>query len=357
MEKMQATLDEILTRFTATDTSVKTVSEEVTSLRKQVEEFGDEMDHIKHRVHDTGKSTPSSSSALHQETAPPPADKGHGVPLLANNHPPLLGTPQQQPSGFHTALSSPHEQDVRPTLHAQPDQEEYRPRQPRHDFPRFHGEMPLLWIDQCLTYFEMYRVPVHHWVSTATLYLDGLAAMWFQAYKRLHRRLTWDEFTGAVVTEFGHDEYDVQMTKLQQLRQTTSVNEYKAQFEECMYHLLSLDPTMSTRWFVSQFVFGLRDELRGPVRFQAPTSVTRAAALAKIQEEEVEHIRPRNRPAAPTKHPPQPVAGVVHRPALGRTELPHRQGNDDFNRERQIRDFRRANGLCFKCGDKYSKEH
>ena len=60
--------------------------------------------------------------------------------------------------------------------------------------------------------------------------------MWFQAYKRLHRRLTWDEFTGAVVTEFGHDEYDVHMTKLQQLRQTTSVNEYKSQFEECMYH-------------------------------------------------------------------------------------------------------------------------
>ena len=30
---------------------------------------------------------------------------------------------------------------------------------------------------------------------------------------------------------------------------------------------------------------------------------------------------------------------------------------DDFGRERQLRDFRHANGLCFRCGDKYSKEH
>lgn len=53
----------------------------------------------------------------------------------------------------------------------------------------------------------MYDVPEHHWVSTTTLYLDGLAVLWFQAYKRLHRGANWDEFMGAVVTEFGQDEY------------------------------------------------------------------------------------------------------------------------------------------------------
>lgn len=31
--------------------------------------------------------------------------------------------------------------------------------------------------------------------------------------------------------------------------------------------------------------------------------------------------------------------------------------NDDFARERQLRDHRRAHGLCFKCGDRYSREH
>jgi hypothetical protein len=30
---------------------------------------------------------------------------------------------------------------------------------------------------------------------------------------------------------------------------------------------------------------------------------------------------------------------------------------DDFGRERQLRDFRRANNLCFRCGDRFSRDH
>lgn len=43
-------------------------------------------------------------------------------------------------------------------------------------------------------------------------------------------------------------------------------------------------------------------------------------------------------------------------PVPARNEI-KRQGTEEFARERQLRDYRRANGLCFKCGDKYSKEH
>jgi hypothetical protein len=205
----------------------------------------------------------------------------------------------------------------------------------------------------------MYRVPEHHWVSSATLHLDGHAALWFQAYKRTHRLLNWDELVRSVVEEFGQDEFDGQMTKLLQLKQTGSVAEYRLAFEESMYHLISLDETLSTRWFVSQFVFGLRDDIRLAVRLQAPASITRAASLARIQEEETEHHRPRNRPAAPTKHPPgaATTTPVLTSAMAARTDWNRKQGNDDFNRERQLRDFRRANNLCFKCGDKYSKEH
>lgn len=31
--------------------------------------------------------------------------------------------------------------------------------------------------------------------------------------------------------------------------------------------------------------------------------------------------------------------------------------NDDLARELQLCEHRRANGLCFKCGDRYSREH
>jgi hypothetical protein len=202
----------------------------------------------------------------------------------------------------------------------------------------------------------MYKIPEHQWVSTATLYLEGNAALWFQSVKRQKRHISWADLMSSVVEEFGHDEFDGLMSKLMQLKQTGTVAEYRMAFEDCMYHLISLDESLSTRWFVSQFVFGLRDDIRGAVRLQAPTSIARAASLARIQEEEGEHHRPRSRPVAPTKHPTGGQSANTTSTGT-RPEWPRSKGNDDFNRERQLRDFRRANNLCFKCGDKFSREH
>jgi hypothetical protein len=268
---------------------------------------------------------------------------------MMNHGPPLLDASLHDTGTavFTTAPSSP--KDAVDTTSAG----DFVVRPRRHDFPRFSGETPLLWVDLCQTYFEMYHVPEHHWVSTATLHLDGHAALWFQSYKRRNRLIAWDAFVQAVVEEFGHDEFDGQMSKRMQLRQTGTAAEYRLVFEECMYHLISVDDSLSAHWIVSQFMFGLRDDIRCAVRLQAPTSITRAAALARIQEEEDEHHRPKARPAVPTKHPTATMLGN----STQRLEWPKKQGADDFNRERQLRDFRRANNLCFKCGDKYSKEH
>lgn len=51
----------------------------------------------------------------------------------------------------------------------------YKP--PKHDFPRFDGDEPRIWLEHCTSYFELYRVPQHSWVTTASLYMEGLAAM------------------------------------------------------------------------------------------------------------------------------------------------------------------------------------
>jgi hypothetical protein len=115
--------------------------------------------------------------------------------------------------------------------------------------------------------------------------MEGHAALWWHAYKRRNTTVNWLEFTTAVIAEFGNEEFQTQMAKLLQLRQTGTVFEYRMTFEACMYHLLSLDATLNPRFFVTQFVLGLKDELRVLVRLQAPTSVTRAVALARIQEE------------------------------------------------------------------------
>ena len=89
---------------------------------------------------------------------------------------------------------------------------------PTHDFPRFDGDAPRIWLDRCTTYFELYRVPQHSWVTTAALYMDGLAAMWLQAYRQTHPGVSWQAFGAAVQEEFGPEEFEVQMHHFVQLR-------------------------------------------------------------------------------------------------------------------------------------------
>ncbi|XP_044422689.1 uncharacterized protein [Triticum aestivum] len=352
MEVLQKSLEEVIstlkgfgTKLDAVAVDVKGNSEEVVRLTKQVDDFGVDLEEIRRQQLTADKAKRLETEDTGQRPSETTVSGAQRHAVLANNGRPLLPEPSRarefgDPSRVGATGS---------------DGGGFLAKPPKHHFPKFNGEHPLLWIDLAYTYFTMYSVPSAHWVATATLYLEGHAALWFRAYKRRHAQPSWTTFIAAVVDEFGQEEYEGQMSKLLQLKQTGSVPEYKAAFESCMYHLLSLDESLSNRRFVSQFVFGLRDELRAAVRLQAPSSVTRAASLARIQKEEAEHQRPRTRPPAPTKHP---TVGTAL--PLGSAVVPvgaRRAATDEYTRERQLRDFRRTNGLCFKCGDKYSKDH
>lgn len=180
---------------------------------------------------------------------------------------------------------------------------DYTVKSPKHDSPRLDGEAPNLWIDRYVAYFEMYLVPPHSWVTTTTLYIEGHTSHWLQAFHQTHHAPTWDVFTTVLVSEFGPDEFEVEMHKLLQLRQTGTVAEYRLAFKAHMYHLLALDATPNPKLFITQFVLlGLGDDLLAVVRLQEPTSITCASVLAHIQEEETDHHRPRPR-LIPTGRP------------------------------------------------------
>lgn len=206
-------------------------------------------------------------------------------------------------------------------------------------------------------------------VQSASAQLGGDAALWLRAFRQTHTDITWEVFHRAVVEEFGPEEFESTMHNLLQLRQAGTVAEYRQQFEVYMYSLLALDASLSSKFFVTQFLLVLKDELRASVCLQAPTSITRATVFARIQEEELDIQRPRLRPVSAGRPPPVPS----QLPALGRpppapvlpnTAVPSQRAvpapkpaADDFGRERQLRDYRRQHSLCFKCGDKYSRDH
>lgn len=323
------------------------ISQEMRGLARQLDLTQADLDLTRKT---TEGSSPSGSVTTHihqpaqPQQPPPPPDPyrpSSSHARLGDHRPPLLPVPPQ--GGFVAApTASP------PGYHSN---EYHKP--PKHGFPKFDGTAPYLWLDRCLAYFELYKLAAHQWVATAALYIDGQAAHWLQAFRQSHRNITWDVFTSAILEEFGADEFEMVMHKLLQLRQTGTVAEYRAAFDEQMYHLLALDPSINTKFFVTQFLLGLKDELRAPVRLQAPSSITRASVLARIQEEELGTYRARPR-ITPAGRPPPTAAAAAPQRAVA---APARAQGDEYARERQLRDFRRANNLCFKCGDRYSREH
>ena len=100
-------------------------------------------------------------------------------------------------------------------------------------------------------------------------------------------------------------------------------------------------------FFASAYVAGLKDDIRAAVEPHVPLIVDRAALIAKIQQRTQERTKAKyNRNTAAPK------------PQFQKQETPNPQSNNaNLQRIRQLRDYRRANNLCFACGDKFEPSH
>lgn len=95
--------------------------------------------------------------------------------------------------------------------------------------------------------------------------------------------------------------------------------------------------------FASKYVEGLKEEIKATVEPHAPVTVDRAAVIAKIQQRTLERGRSKyTKPQTTTK---------PHQPRVKQQSTPNLQ------RIRQLRDYRKANNLCYFCGDKYEPGH
>jgi hypothetical protein len=78
----------------------------------------------------------------------------------------------------------------------------------------------------------------------------------------------------AVSQEFEVNTHRVKAMELLNLRQTSTVEEYKLQFHQLVYHILLYDHSLSETMLVSQFLLGLKEDLRHVVEMYLPDSVS-----------------------------------------------------------------------------------
>ncbi|KAE8728969.1 hypothetical protein F3Y22_tig00004035pilonHSYRG00004 [Hibiscus syriacus] len=103
---------------------------------------------------------------------------------------------------------------------------------------------------------------------------------------------------------------------------------------------------------VTQGVGGLKDELKHKVKVLEPKTVIEAGRKAKIYELSMEVENRKGRPVFKSNFvlPPTRIQGIS--PTMNPRLL-----QPQTTAKRQLVDYRRANGLCFKYGDKYGPGH
>ncbi|WVZ63441.1 hypothetical protein U9M48_013075, partial [Paspalum notatum var. saurae] len=251
---------------------------------------------------------------------------------------------QNHHKGFkhHCNTSRPH----RPH-HSEPEQVP-RHALPKLQFPRFDGSHPKIWKDQCEDYFSIYKVPEIMWVTTAAMHFQDNAAKWLQAYKQTHKLSSWSTFCTDVELKFGADDYRIALTELMALQQTESVEVYTKAFQTLQFEICLHNSTYDDLFFTSKYISGLQDEIKGILEAQVPTTVEQASRIAKIQQKILERQR--------YKHPKPSWHQRSHQ-STGKTEHKPPQNNPNLWRDRQLRDYRRDNGLCYHCGEKFHPSH
>lgn len=148
--------------------------------------------------------------------------------------------------------------------------------------PQFDGENTQLLRDNCEIYFDVYGVHPANWVKVALLNFTGNASFWLQSVRHQMVGISWMELCDMVCHKFTRDRQATLIRQWIHVGQTGSVAEYVESFDNLMHHLFSYDNALTPPYFLTKFVDGLKDEIRGVVMIQKPVDLDAACSVAML---------------------------------------------------------------------------
>ena len=156
---------------------------------------------------------------------------------------------------------------------------------------------------------------------------------------------------------FDRDQHELLVHQMLHIHQTSTASEYITRFTSLTDQLLAYNKAIDPVYFVTRFVDGLKPELRS-ILLVRPKTLDTACTLALLQEEAGGNSEVTRSGAVPfAKIPmtalplPPPPKAVKQAPALesGTSSMDSKLG--------AVKTYRKAMGLCYKCGLKWSKDH
>ncbi|KAL8158626.1 hypothetical protein V2J09_000163 [Rumex salicifolius] len=240
-------------------------------------------------------------------------------------------------------------------------------RFPKVDFPLFDGTNPRLWIRRCERYFLIFQIHDAQKVSLASMYVCGKAEVWLQGFMLQNLTDSWSVLTNAILLRFGDLDGSDVVEEFNKLQQQEDLEEYNEKFEDLRASILLLNPSLPESYFISSYVSGLRNEIKHLVRLGKPTSLALTFEHAKQHFNVVQALFQWRKPpwkphstAKPspseTKWPTKSALPTSSGSSIGPSSKPtDSTGKTPISVE--LRESRRAAGLCYRCGDKYYVGH
>ncbi|KAJ1380495.1 Retrotransposon gag domain [Sesbania bispinosa] len=237
----------------------------------------------------------------------------------------------------------------------------FHTRQVKLDFPKFDGTDPLHWLFRAEQFFSYYDTPDLQPLTIAGIHFEESVIPWFQMLHKSNLVPTWAALACAIEEQFGPSQFDSPRARLFKLTQTSTAEQYYTEFMVLANRVEGLSDAALLDCFVS----GLKDSIRRDVIAQSPTSLLRAASLARLFDEKCSlgssSHKPRpgflvGPPKLSSMVPPSSVPhGVSRQPLLPTpTTKPIPPVKKMTSVELQLH---REKGLCFTCDEKYTWNH
>ncbi|KAL4351578.1 hypothetical protein GQ457_06G012930 [Hibiscus cannabinus] len=192
-------------------------------------------------------------------------------------------------------------------------------------------------------------------LEVASMYLTGKAETWFDGYIMQKNRATWHEFVADLCHRLCDKIYSDVVEEFNKLFQKSTVEEYQERFEELQPFMLQNNAHLEEDYFISSFISGLKEELKHKVKVHEPKTLPDACRKEKLYglAAEIENKKYRFSYKANNTSNSSVGQKMTTTPKAGNLKGPTGQSTQ----KQGLIDYRRANNLCFKCGEKFGPGH
>jgi hypothetical protein len=242
---------------------------------------------------------------------------------------------------------------------------------PSMSSPAFDGSNPKLWRTRCETYFDFYSVARPMWIRLAIMHFEGATLFWLQYVEHRLRYMKWDEFCSGLYNRFGRDQHGTLIRHFYHIHQHNLVVEYVEQFDILLHQLLAHESQLTPMMITSRFVDGLKDEIWVVVSIQRLADLDTACSLALLQEDmltqpnrkegrRVElggYSRASMKTTTMAGHQVSVTTSRIHPLSEVHRRPSRSSGRTEDQKLAALKSYRRAKGLCFKCGEKWNYNH